>query len=488
MWVEGKVYDRIFSLGTNCRPKGCMRNLEMGCVRGPFDWMYTEKLSSLIEVLRNRFDNWFAPENCIASEGQDGDGYLQVYDEATNYTSNHDFKMLSNDWTLDIQEQSAKFKEKYASIIGEFLKFLKTDTKLLFLMNIEPEWRGQDRAICAATGISYVKLIKELVNEIEILRAGKDSDFLIGTYYEDLIGQKWESNIRFFKLNREWNTFKDADEVALWDRSLTGHYVNDSKMMKGWPGDRPNNCFDGKSVYNRVYSLGCDYLPLSSIRQISHYARRGPFDNLKVPFCSQLVEILKGDFESLFPLEKMTQIESRKKNKLIFMNVESGITLFDEASYVTESGMFDLKTIYRQLQIKYEGIFSSFYKNLLEAEHVLFVLNLQSAWSGADSPICLKSERTLVDEIKDLLGELGRLRNKKPFDIYITTYYEKIQHEGWPSNVKIIVCDKELGRYEGSKEADFWDPLLDDIGINDTGTKRWWAPDGFSFSLPDRRV
>lgn len=229
-----KVYDTIYSLGTNCRPKGAMRDAMLGCRRGPFDWMKAPSVTFISNTLKSNFSNFFLLEN-ISVVPSETPNLCEVTDSGTGLISVHDFPRRDEDLFGAVAESHASFQKKYQGIIAAFLRDLAALENVLFVLNLQFELESDGVAICPKTNIAYAEIIREILVELTRLRNGKPFDLFIGTYHEELKQLEWPPEVKLFFLDRSWKPWAAVEESVFWIRMLDGVDVKDDEMRNGWP-------------------------------------------------------------------------------------------------------------------------------------------------------------------------------------------------------------------------------------------------------------
>lgn len=454
-----------------------MLDQRKGCMRGPLDWIKAPEIGFLISILEKKFDNFLLLENCqILGEEEN---YYRVLDKQSGYHSLHDFAVLTDDPEADVRNQYPTVKKKYLGIIHEFFIDLKETDHILFFMNLEAEWGNQEAPNCPISGLPYTTIIHRLITLLVKLRGGKPFDLLVGTYFNQLNQESWytiegwEGNIRFFPLDKRWKAFKSEEEVFVWRNALFNIEVKDTKMKKGWPNLQKNIYAEpgDRTIYNRVYSIGADYMPRLAIVDANLCARRGPFDRLVTSHIGQVTDLLTKDFEELFPLHALSPQPSHNDYMLNIHHIEHDMIFINEIPKTSEKDTDSLRTGYPEFVKKHKGIIQAFQQNLVCADNVLFLLNLQPRWERGDKPICTRSGNHLSKELSNIVYHLSNMREGRLFTVRVVTCHSELIEMEWPDNIEFVLVDKNMER---SKENTLWKTILSDVFIDDCDPKQYW--------------
>lgn len=128
-------YDAIYSLGDLCLAALQLRQNNLRPFAGPLDWMSSPTLSTVSNLLKNRFVGYMEQPNLIATGYATGvessEPHLVVTDKAYNIVSSHDFKADKNTFTnlASYPEVRAKFDRR----INRFLEILAKGERILFI-------------------------------------------------------------------------------------------------------------------------------------------------------------------------------------------------------------------------------------------------------------------------------------------------------------------------------------------------------------------
>ncbi|PKJ52038.1 DUF1796 family putative cysteine peptidase [Bacillus sp. SN10] len=125
-------YDTIFSLGDRCLTANKLRHFKLRPYAGIVDWMLTPKLSKIVNLLQNRFENFMNKETMVC-EGYNHliFGHLLLKDTVYDITSVHDFPIERN--TPENWETYSEFKTKLERRIQRFINKLETCPMILFV-------------------------------------------------------------------------------------------------------------------------------------------------------------------------------------------------------------------------------------------------------------------------------------------------------------------------------------------------------------------
>lgn len=126
---EGK-YHATFSLGDLCLTSIQLERNGLRSFSGVLDWVGSPKLSTVNELLRNRFDG-FMERNNLKCIGNAGEKLYLVEETKYKIYSNHDFYVAQND--PELLESYPEVKTKYDRRVERFLEKADSGNRLLFV-------------------------------------------------------------------------------------------------------------------------------------------------------------------------------------------------------------------------------------------------------------------------------------------------------------------------------------------------------------------
>ncbi|MFN2747479.1 MULTISPECIES: DUF1796 family putative cysteine peptidase [Bacillus] len=128
-------YDAIFSLGHLCLAAIQLRDNDLRPFAGPLDWVTTNSLTDLNQLLRNKFAGFMDPKNLRIIGYNTGEkkenSTIYVVDDLYNVGSVHDFDANKN--TLDHLATYPAVMEKFNRRINRFLEKLSSSNRILFV-------------------------------------------------------------------------------------------------------------------------------------------------------------------------------------------------------------------------------------------------------------------------------------------------------------------------------------------------------------------
>ncbi|WP_391118183.1 DUF1796 family putative cysteine peptidase [Psychrobacillus sp. L3] len=122
-------YDAIFSLGDLCLTSIQLKKHNLRSYSGVLDWVASPTLSSVNQLLENRFMGFMEKDN-LRVLGY-ADSCICVSDDGYNIVSNHDFDKKTN--TLEHLDSYLEVKEKYERRIERFLAEMVAAKRILFI-------------------------------------------------------------------------------------------------------------------------------------------------------------------------------------------------------------------------------------------------------------------------------------------------------------------------------------------------------------------
>jgi hypothetical protein len=122
-------YDAIFSLGDLCLTSIQLKKHKLRPYSGVLDWVASPSLSTVNELLENRFIGFMDYDN-LRVLGY-ADTFICVSDDGYNIVSNHDFSGDKN--TLEYLGSYLEVMEKYERRIQRFLSEMNTAKRILFV-------------------------------------------------------------------------------------------------------------------------------------------------------------------------------------------------------------------------------------------------------------------------------------------------------------------------------------------------------------------
>ena len=125
-----KQYDLIFGIGEACLCSQALRNDNLQVFSYPFDWVYGALLHNRVEILTNKFKDFFNKEDLVkigsrTSQEEPRDNYKN---NATNICFPHEFS-----YRADFNECYADINEKYTRRINRLLSQISTAKSILIV-------------------------------------------------------------------------------------------------------------------------------------------------------------------------------------------------------------------------------------------------------------------------------------------------------------------------------------------------------------------
>ena len=142
------VYDAIFSLGDLCLASIQLRKLNLRPFAGPLDWMSSPSLSSVNQLLKNRFSGFMDRANLLPTGYSTGintpEPFLVVHDQKYGIVSSHDFKADKNTLTNlatypEVRKKLDKRSKRMLSMCENGKKILFVRTEASFADTLELE-------------------------------------------------------------------------------------------------------------------------------------------------------------------------------------------------------------------------------------------------------------------------------------------------------------------------------------------------------------
>ncbi len=219
-------YDRIYSLGMDCRPRQLLKLLNMGGKRGPFDWHCCRSLSELNQVLKRDINDLFLLENMERFEPNDTH-YKKMWDPHSGMLSLHDFKLNGP----SIDSEYPKFRSKTDGIVSAFLKDIKSANRVLFFINHE---------VCQQPDYQYDSVetildeIPKLQQQLDRLCGHKRSKILFVTFHAFLLECYFPRITIRAKYEFDSTTpWMEGKEFNLWRKLLSGVTLADPTLCTG---------------------------------------------------------------------------------------------------------------------------------------------------------------------------------------------------------------------------------------------------------------
>ncbi|MBQ4845310.1 DUF1796 family putative cysteine peptidase [Pseudoalteromonas sp. MMG005] len=207
-------YDCIYSLGMDCRPRHIMKQLDLKSRRGPFDWIGSCAVASIITALNTRCEDVLKKEH-LQPFDTDCKEYKKYWDPVTQFLSTHDFALIDG----DLDREYPAFRAKFDGISARFFNHIKHSRRVLFFLNIgieqQPEFESES--------INELKvLLPKLQQCLTGLCAG-EATLLVATFHRELAALV-APHIHFvikqsFSESSEW---MEGEERQQWADMLTG--------------------------------------------------------------------------------------------------------------------------------------------------------------------------------------------------------------------------------------------------------------------------
>jgi hypothetical protein len=217
-------YDRVYSLGSDCRVKEAMRFNYLGGKRGPFDWLGCYSIEALVKILENKFKDFFLLENLIPHPDEKNPAYR---DTLNCFHTRHELARTD----LSLEEQYPEFRKKIDGIIAAFLADIQKVDRILFVFNLE---FVIDPLYSFETVDDFKKWISPLHQALKKLCKNQRCDLQIVTFREELLEFATEDlfiNIKPMDYFVEW---MEGDEAAYWKDLLSQVTLKDPALAKGY--------------------------------------------------------------------------------------------------------------------------------------------------------------------------------------------------------------------------------------------------------------
>lgn len=212
-------YDRVISLGMDCRPKVIMDIMGLSGKRTALDVIGAQKLDSLIHVLSNRFSDIFLEENLRVQANSDAN-FKRIRDTHTDYISIHDFTPN----TESISAEYPAFKTRFDRHVETFFHDIRHYDRVLFILNLEMAPSERDYTDDLDTLQSKLPILRRL---LDTLCNNENSQLLVATYHEALLSLKLPRTHIVLKRS-EWNEFMRGAELEAWQNWLDGITIDDA--------------------------------------------------------------------------------------------------------------------------------------------------------------------------------------------------------------------------------------------------------------------
>ena len=261
-------YDRVYSLGTDCRPKQAMRYNFIGCKRSPFDWLGNYELKNTIRVLENDFKDFFLYENLRVLPEEDNPYHTIVLDEISQMTSQHDFPKEN----FDLEKLYPAFKAKLDGIVAAFKADLKKPQKVLFILHFEMAWI-QMCLYEGAHGFIYIK--PKLFKLLEDLCGHNHFDVQLITFREELLEIADDRLFVNIKPMEPFHTdpakWMQDNERIFWTDLLKDVKLNDPSLRKGYAPDNYRVILESEKHFEEVFSIEKVLHPDRNFGSLEHY-------------------------------------------------------------------------------------------------------------------------------------------------------------------------------------------------------------------------
>ncbi|WP_275285140.1 DUF1796 family putative cysteine peptidase [Vibrio metschnikovii] len=206
-------YDRVISLGMDCRPKVIMDITGLSGKRTALDVIGTQKLECLIHVLSTRFSDIFLEENLREQTNSD-EVFKRIRDTHTDYISIHDFPPNAE----SISSEYPAFKTRFDKHVDTFFHDIQHYRRVLFILNLE----------MAPTERDYTDDLNALESKLPVLRKildtlcnNENNQLLVATYHKTLLSLKIPRTHIVLK-HSEWKEFMRGAELEAWQGWLDG--------------------------------------------------------------------------------------------------------------------------------------------------------------------------------------------------------------------------------------------------------------------------
>lgn len=122
-----KTYDCIFSIGGSCRAAYNLIDSGLRDAAGPFDWLITQNIEKVFEMMETGFEAFFQRENLQVKRIL-YNKRLEVFDKGTGFYFMHDFYDGH-----DFEEDYQAARERYNRRIERFFKCIREAECCLFV-------------------------------------------------------------------------------------------------------------------------------------------------------------------------------------------------------------------------------------------------------------------------------------------------------------------------------------------------------------------
>ncbi|MEC4088023.1 DUF1796 family putative cysteine peptidase [Pseudoalteromonas rubra] len=208
-------YSRVHSLGMDCRPRHLTRQLELGCRRGPFDWIGGRSVADLDKALQTRCKEVLLLENLEPYE-PDCKEYRKYADRSAGYLSAHDFAIENH----DLVHEYPVFREKFDGICNRFFSELAELDSVLFFLSVAMEenadWQFETPDEILANTLKLKTTLEQVCPNAQVA-------LLVATFHDELVEQS-RPGLAFtrkytFDNDEPW---MEGQELIHWSNMLVG--------------------------------------------------------------------------------------------------------------------------------------------------------------------------------------------------------------------------------------------------------------------------
>lgn len=135
------IYDLIFGMGDNCEASLMLRENGLQICSFPFDWLANSKLGENLDILTNKFNNFFNKEDLVyVQQINTPEQYnIEYRNKRTNLSFKHDFPVEN---TFD--EQYPICRKKYNRRCERLLNKIYKSKKVLIVFRTSKQVKTED--------------------------------------------------------------------------------------------------------------------------------------------------------------------------------------------------------------------------------------------------------------------------------------------------------------------------------------------------------
>lgn len=251
-----KKYTYIMSVGQGCITVEILRDNKLRRKAGPLDWTFADNYNATINVLKNKFRDYFNKEDIKSNGDITRSNTLVHFNIRNNIQHPHAFPLKEN---FDFNEAYKTAYETYNRRIRYFLNFLSEKKSKICLIYIERAYDWEYKVTQSTQTKITNEIIQQNIMELNDIYGKKCFDIIYIKHDSDLKMNEYKTDKRIIYVN---NTCIDEKEPHKGNSPML------TKIIKDRVGLELNITFE--KIINLFIKVGCVMGIIITIKRLIH--------------------------------------------------------------------------------------------------------------------------------------------------------------------------------------------------------------------------